>query len=95
MLTYRACGVEPYGYLLKVLTDLPQRATDDDICDLLPFNIPNGSANDELRTAASTRQARYSAIRRYAFQSRCSMQQVRLNSRLPSVAMQPHPLHTL
>lgn len=33
MLTCRACGVE-----LHVLTELPQRATDADISDLLPFN---------------------------------------------------------
>jgi hypothetical protein len=39
MLTCRACGVEPYAYLLRVLTELPQRAADDDIRDLLPFNF--------------------------------------------------------
>jgi transposase len=39
MLTCRACGVEPYAYLLHVLTELPQRASDDDIRDLLPFNF--------------------------------------------------------
>jgi transposase len=38
MLTCRACGVEPYAYLLHVLTELPQRAPDADISDLLPFN---------------------------------------------------------
>jgi transposase len=37
MLTCRACGVEPYEYLLHVLTELPQRAPDADITDLLPF----------------------------------------------------------
>lgn len=36
MLTCRACGVEPYAYLL---TELPQRAADADIRDLLPFNF--------------------------------------------------------
>ncbi|SPC07734.1 hypothetical protein CO2235_MP80313 [Cupriavidus oxalaticus] len=39
MLTCRACDVEPYAYLLHVLTDLPQRAPDADISDLLPFNF--------------------------------------------------------
>jgi transposase len=38
MLTCRACGVEPYDYLLHVLTELPQRAPDADITELLPFN---------------------------------------------------------
>lgn len=37
MLTCRACGVEPYAYLLHVLTELPQRAPEADITDLLPF----------------------------------------------------------
>lgn len=39
MLTCRACGVEPYAYLLHVLTELPQRAPDADISDLLPHNF--------------------------------------------------------
>jgi transposase len=39
MLTCRACGVEPYEYLLHVLTELPQRAPDADITDLLPFSF--------------------------------------------------------
>lgn len=39
MRTCRACNVEPYAYLLHVLTDLPQRAPDADITDLLPFNF--------------------------------------------------------
>lgn len=39
MLTCRACNVEPYTYLLRVLTELPQRAADADISDLLPFNV--------------------------------------------------------
>ncbi len=38
MLTCRANDVEPYGYLLHVLEELPQRATSADISDLLPFN---------------------------------------------------------
>ena len=37
MLTCRACGVEPYAYLLHVLTELPQRPPDADVTDLLPF----------------------------------------------------------
>ena len=37
MLTCRACGVEPHDYLLHVLNELPQRAPDADIVDLLPF----------------------------------------------------------
>jgi hypothetical protein len=39
VLTCRACNVEPYAYLLHVLTELPQRAPHDDITDLLPFNF--------------------------------------------------------
>jgi hypothetical protein len=39
VLTCRACNVEPYAYLLHVLTELPQRAPDADISDLLPFNL--------------------------------------------------------
>lgn len=39
MLTCRACNVEPYAYLLHVLTELPQRAPGTDISDLLPFNF--------------------------------------------------------
>lgn len=39
MLTCRACAVEPYAYLLHVLTELPQRNAQADIRDLLPFNF--------------------------------------------------------
>lgn len=39
MLTCRACGIEPLAYLRHVLSELPQRATDADITDLLPFNF--------------------------------------------------------
>lgn len=39
MLTCRTCGVEPYAYLLYVLTELPQRETGADISDLLPFDF--------------------------------------------------------
>jgi transposase len=39
MLTCRACNVEPFAYLNHVLTELPQRAADTDISDLLPFNV--------------------------------------------------------
>ncbi len=44
VLTCRACGVEPYAYLLHVLTELPQRAPDTDISDLLPFNYAKRQA---------------------------------------------------
>jgi transposase len=44
MLTCRACGVEPYTYLLHVLTELPQRAPGADISDLLPFNFAKRQA---------------------------------------------------
>jgi transposase len=37
MLTCRACGVEPYEYLVHVLTELPQRPPEADVTDLLPF----------------------------------------------------------
>jgi transposase len=49
MLTCRACNVEPYAYLLHVLTELPQRAPDSDISDLLPFNF----AKQQTATPAS------------------------------------------
>lgn len=39
MLTCRACNVEPYAYLLHVLTELPQRPHNADVSDLLPFNF--------------------------------------------------------
>lgn len=39
MLTCRACNVEPYAYLVHALTELPQRAPDADVTDLLPFNF--------------------------------------------------------
>jgi transposase len=39
MLTCRACNVEPYAYVAHALTELPQRAPDADITDLLPFNF--------------------------------------------------------
>ncbi|MET4803560.1 hypothetical protein ABIA96_006162 [Bradyrhizobium sp. LB11.1] len=39
MLTCRASGVEPLAWLRRVLTELPQRAGDADIVDLLPFNF--------------------------------------------------------
>jgi transposase len=38
VLTCRACGVDPYAWLRHALTELPQRALDADIEDLLPFN---------------------------------------------------------
>jgi transposase len=44
MLTCRACDVEPYAYLLHVLTELPQRAPDADVTDLLPFNYARRQA---------------------------------------------------
>ena len=44
MLTCRACGVEPHAYLLHVLTELPQRAEDADISDLLPFSYAKWQA---------------------------------------------------
>lgn len=44
MLTCRACNVEPYAYLVHVLTELPQRGPDADVADLLPFNFAKRSA---------------------------------------------------
>jgi len=37
MLTCRACDVDPYDYLMHILTEMPQRAPDADVTDLLPF----------------------------------------------------------
>ena len=39
VLTCRACGVEPYAWLRHVLTELPARAPDADLEDLMPFNF--------------------------------------------------------
>lgn len=39
MLTCRACGIEPYAWIRHVLTEMPARAKDADISDLLPFNF--------------------------------------------------------
>jgi len=44
MLTCRACDVEPHAYLMHVLNELPQRAQDADISDLLPFNFAKQKA---------------------------------------------------
>ncbi len=38
--TCRASRVEPLAWLRHVLTELPQRADDAGITDLLPFNFP-------------------------------------------------------
>jgi hypothetical protein len=38
VLTCRACGVDPYAWLRHALTEMPKRAPDADIEDLLPFN---------------------------------------------------------
>ncbi|ANP90609.1 hypothetical protein BA011_32435 (plasmid) [Rhizobium leguminosarum] len=39
MLTCRACGIEPLAYLRHLLGELPQRAADADITDLLPLQL--------------------------------------------------------
>ena len=44
MLTCRACGIEPLAHLRHVLSELPQRATDADIIELLPFNFEKTTA---------------------------------------------------
>lgn len=44
MLTCRASRVEPLAWLRHVLTQLPRRATDGDIDDLLPFNFAKTTA---------------------------------------------------
>lgn len=49
MLTCRACGVEPYEYLLHVLTELPQRSPGADVTDLLPFRYA-----EQLKARAAT-----------------------------------------
>jgi transposase len=45
MLTCRAGNCEPYSYLLHVLTEMPQRPSDADISDLLPFNFQPQTAS--------------------------------------------------
>lgn len=39
MLTCRACNVEPYGYLGRVLTELPKRPSDADVTEFLTFKM--------------------------------------------------------
>lgn len=39
MLTCRARGIEPLAWLRYTLTELPQRAVDTGLDDLLPFNF--------------------------------------------------------
>ena len=39
VLTCRACDVDPLAWLTHVFTELPQRAANADIEDLLPFNF--------------------------------------------------------
>jgi transposase len=39
ILTCWACNVEPYAYLLQVLTELPQCARHGDVTDLLSLNF--------------------------------------------------------
>lgn len=39
MLTCCPCNIETYSFLRYVFTELPQRPTDADITDLLPFNF--------------------------------------------------------
>jgi transposase len=43
MLTCRASRVEPLAWLRHVLNELPQRADDADLNDLLPFNFPKAT----------------------------------------------------
>jgi len=38
MLSCLSCGVEPYAYVVHVLTELPLRVDGTDLHDLLPFN---------------------------------------------------------
>ncbi|CDX42686.1 conserved hypothetical protein [Mesorhizobium sp. SOD10] len=44
VLTCRASRVEPLAWLRHFLTELPQRAVDTDIDDLLPFNFAKTAA---------------------------------------------------
>jgi len=39
VLTCRACRGKPYAYLRHMLTEMPRRAFDANISDLLPFNF--------------------------------------------------------
>ena len=52
LLMCRACGVEPYEYLLHVLTELPRRTSDADITGLLPFKL--GKPGNESAAARGT-----------------------------------------
>jgi hypothetical protein len=45
MLTYRACNVEPYAYLIQALSEFPQRALDIDVTGLLSFNFRTATAS--------------------------------------------------
>ena len=70
MLTCRACGVEPLAWLRHVLTELPQRAVDTDINDLLPFNFAKAHSNlicrdMSVRKRPSLKRAACGEIRAY------------------------------
>lgn len=39
MWTCKGCRVEPYDYLLSVLSELPRRAPDADVTDLLVLSV--------------------------------------------------------
>ncbi len=45
MLTCRAGNIEPYSYLLHVLTEMPQTPIGADMTDLLPFNFQPQAAS--------------------------------------------------
>ena len=49
MLTCCACAVEPHAWLLRLLTELPQRPPDADISNLLPFNYVKRQADGSVR----------------------------------------------
>lgn len=50
-LTCRACGVDPYDWLVHVLTELPRRDPDADIEDLLPYNFVANNAKQAENTS--------------------------------------------
>lgn len=53
MLTCRACGVEPLAWLRHALTQLPQRAVDADIDDLLHFNFAKSPLSNPMQPSES------------------------------------------
>jgi hypothetical protein len=70
VLTCRACGVEFYAWLRRVLTELPLRPPDAAIEDLMPFKFADRAPHQNTcwrsKTAPSARQSKLAGWQHYA-----------------------------